>query len=64
MAKINIIKNISATVLSKTLSGEDCIVSIQEEQGKVHTIYFSKEESLKIDLGDKLKVTVEKADQK
>lgn len=61
MAKTNsIIKTSAAAVLSKTLSGNDCIVSLQEDQGRVHTIYFSKEESSKIDLGDKIKITLER----
>ncbi len=61
MAKTNsIIKTAAVTVLSKTLSGNDCIVSLQEDQGRVHTIYFSKEESSKIDLGDKIKITLER----
>ena len=62
MAKTNSTKVITATVLSKTLSGNDCIVSLQEDQGRVHTIYLSKEESSKVDLGNKLKLTVEKVD--
>lgn len=65
MAKKNsIIKNASVTVISKTLSGPDCIVSLQEEQGRVHTFYFSQQESSKIDLGHKLKITLEKVEAK
>lgn len=62
MAKTNSTKVITATVLSKTLSGSDCIVSLQEDQGRVHTIYLSKEESSKVDLGHKLKLTIEKVE--
>jgi len=65
MAKTNsIIKTAAVSVISKTLSGSDCIVSLQEEQGRVHTIYLSQEESSKIDLGHKLKVTIEKVESK
>lgn len=61
MAKTNsIIKTATVIVLSKTLSGNDCIVSLQEDQGRVHTIYFSKEESSKIDLGHKIRIVLEK----
>lgn len=63
MAKTNsIIKTVTATVLSKTLSGGDCILSLQEDHGRVHTIYFSKEEASKVDLGYKLKLTIEKVE--
>ncbi len=65
MDKTNsIIKTASVTVISKTLSGPDCIVSLQEEQGRVHTLYFSQQESSKIDLGHKLKITLEKVETK
>jgi hypothetical protein len=65
MAKKNfIIKTAAVSVISKTLSGLDCIVSLQEEQGRVHTIYLSQEESSKIDLGHKLKFTFEKVESK
>jgi hypothetical protein len=65
MAKTNfIIKTTATTVISKTLSGSDCIVSLQEDQGRVHTIYLSQEESSKIDLGYKLKFTLEKVETK
>jgi len=65
MAKTNsIIKTAAVSVISKTLSGSDCIVSLQEEQGRVHTIYLSQEESFKIDLGHKLKFTIEKVETK
>lgn len=65
MAKNNpIIKTSPVTVISKTLSGQDCIVSLQEEQGRVHTLYFSREESSKVDLGNKLKITIEKVESK
>jgi len=65
MAKTNlIIKTAATTVISKTLSGSDCIVSLQEDQGRVHTIYLSQEESSKIDLGHKLKFTLEKVETK
>jgi hypothetical protein len=65
MAKTNsIIKTAAVSVISKTLSGSDCIASLQEEQGRVHTIYLSREESSKIDLGHKLKFTLEKVEAK
>jgi hypothetical protein len=65
MAKKNsIIKTAAVSVISKTLSGSDCIVSLQEEQGRVHTIYLSQEESSKIDLGHKLKLTFERVESK
>lgn len=63
MAKTNqAAKVITTIVLSKTLSGSDCIVSLQEDQGRVHTLYLSKDESSKIDLGHKLKLTIEKVE--
>lgn len=65
MAKKNsIIKTAAVSVISKTLSGSDCIVSLQEEQGRVHAIYLSQEESSKIDLGHKLKLTFERVESK
>jgi len=65
MAKTNsIIKTAAVSVISKTLSGSDCIVSLQEDQGRVHTIYLSQEEVSKIDLGQKLKFTIEKVEAK
>jgi hypothetical protein len=65
MAKTNLaLKTAAVTVISKTLSGSDCIASLQEEHGRVHTIYLSREESSKIDLGDKVKFTLEKVDSK
>ena len=64
MAKNNsIIKTSPVTLISKTLSGQDCIVSLQEEQGRVHSLYFSREESSKVDLGNKLKITIERSNQ-
>lgn len=62
MAKANLIKAGKAVVISKTLSGDNFIVSLQEEQGKVHTMYLTKEESFKIDLGDKVQITIEKSE--
>ena len=62
--KNSIIKTAAVSVISKTLSGSDCIVSLQEDQGRVHTIYLSREESSKIDLGHKLKFTFEKVESK
>lgn len=61
MAKTNpTIKTAKATVISKTLSGSDLIASLQEDGGRVHTLCFTKEESSKFDLGDKIQVTLEK----
>ncbi len=62
MTKNNLIKTSTVTIISKTLSGSDCIVSFQEDQGKVHTIFFTKDESTKIDLGQKIKITLEKVE--
>lgn len=65
MAKTNsTIKTAGVSVISKTLSGSDCIVSLQEEHGRVHTLYFSRDESSGIDLGHKLKITIEKVESK
>lgn len=64
MAKTNLVKSVAVTVLSKTLSGGDCIVSLQEEHGRVHSIYLSREESSGIDLGYNLKFTIEKVESK
>jgi hypothetical protein len=62
MAKSNLIKTCKVVVISKTLSGNDFIVSLQEGQGKVHTHCFNKEESSKVDLGDKLQITIGKVE--
>ena len=57
------IKTAEAKVISKSLSGDQFIVSLQETQGKVHTLYLTKEESAKIDLGDSIKITLEKVEK-
>lgn len=57
------IKTAEAKVISKSLSGDQFIVSLQEAQGKVHTLYLTKEESSKIDLGDSIKITLEKVEK-
>ncbi|MFA5232084.1 MAG: hypothetical protein WC410_00150 [Candidatus Paceibacterota bacterium] len=57
------IKSAETKVISKTLSGDQFIVSLQEGQGKVHTIYMTKEESSQIDLGDSVKITLEKVEK-
>ncbi len=57
------IKSAETKVISKTLSGDQFIVSLQEGQGKVHTIYMTKEESAQIDLGDSVKITLEKVEK-
>ena len=62
MAKANLVKTCKVAVISKTLSGNDFIISLQEGQGKVHTHCLNKEESSKIDLGDKLQITIEKVE--
>jgi len=62
MAKTNSIKICEATVISKTLSGSDFIVSLQEDKGKVHTLYLVKEESSKIDLGEIIQIILEKVE--
>jgi hypothetical protein len=63
MAKSNsTIKTAKVKAMSKTLSGSDCIVSFQEDQGRVHTLYLSKEESSAIDLGDTIQIIIAKVD--
>jgi len=62
MAKANLIKTSEVKVISKTLSGSDFIISLQEGQGKVHSVQFTKEESSKVDLGDRLKIIIEKSE--
>jgi len=62
MAKANLVKTCKVTVISKTLSGNDVIASLQEGQGKVHTQCLTEEESSKIDLGNKLQITIEKVE--
>lgn len=62
MAKANLIKTGEVKVISKTLSGSDFIISLQEGQGKVHSVQFTKDESSKVDLGDKLKIIIEKSE--
>jgi hypothetical protein len=57
------IKSAETKVISKTLSGDQFIISLQEGQGKVHTIYLTKEESSRIDLGDSVKITLEKVEK-
>ncbi len=59
----NPIKSAETKVISKSLSGDQFIVSLQEGQGKVHTIYMTKEESAQIDLGDSVKITLEKVEK-
>jgi hypothetical protein len=64
MPKIpNPIKTAETKVISKSLSGDEFIVSLQEGQGKVHTLYLNKEESSQIDLGDSVKITLEKVEK-
>ena len=62
MAKANLIKISEVKVISKTLSGSDFIISLQEGQGKVHSLQLTKDESSKVDLGDKLKIIIEKSE--
>lgn len=57
------IKTAIVRVISKTLSGNEFIVSVQEDQSKVHTLYMTKEESSQFDLGDSLKITLEKVEK-
>lgn len=47
------------TVLSKTASGDQVIVSLQSGQG-VHTVYLSKEEASQFELGDEVTVALTK----
>ena len=52
-----------ATVISKTMSGSDFLVTLQESQGCVHTLQLKKEDSVQLDLGDKIKITIQKVEQ-
>lgn len=52
----------SATVISKTMSGGDFLVTLQESQGCVHTIQLKKEDSVQLDLGDKIKIIIQKVE--
>lgn len=52
----------SATVISKTMSGSDFLITLQESQGCVHTLLLKKEDSAQLDLGDKIKITIQKVD--
>lgn len=61
MAKNNsTIKVVRAKLMSKTLSGGDCIASFQEDQGRIYTIYLEKAESAAVDLGDLVQFTIAK----
>ena len=52
----------TATVISKTMSGNDFLVTFQESQGCVHTMQLKKEDSSRLDLGDKIKITIQKVE--
>ena len=51
-----------ATVISKTMSGNDFLITLQESQGCVHTLQVKKEDSVQLDLGDKIKITIQKVE--
>ncbi len=52
----------TATVISKTMSGNDFLVTCQESQGCVHTFQLKKEDSTQLDLGNKIKIIIQKVD--
>ena len=52
----------TATVISKTISGSDFLITFQESQGCVHTLQLKKEDSSQLDLGDKIKITIQKVE--
>ena len=52
----------TGTVISKTMSGSEFLITLQEGQGCVHTLNVSKEESSQYELGDKIKLTLQKVE--
>jgi hypothetical protein len=50
------------TIISKTMSGNDFLITLQESQGCVHTLQLKKEDSVQLDLGDKIKITIQKVE--
>lgn len=52
----------TATIISKTMSGSDFLVTCQESQGCVHTLQLKKQDSVQFDLGDKIKITIQKVE--
>ncbi len=58
----NQIPSKTATVISKTMSGNDFLITFQESQGCVHTLQVKKEDSAQLDLGDKIKITIQKVE--
>ncbi len=58
----NQIPSKTVTVISKTMSGGDLLVTLQESQGCVHTLQLKREDSAQLDLGDKIKITIQKVE--
>ncbi len=58
----NLIAPKTATVISKTMSGSDCLVTCQENPGCVHTMQLKKEDAALFDLGNKIKITIQKVE--
>ena len=52
----------TATVISKTMSGNQILATLQEGQGLVHTLSLAKEEASELELGDKVKITIQKVE--
>lgn len=52
----------TATIISKTMSGNDFLVTCQEGQGCVYTLQLKKEDLVQLDLGDKIKITIQKVE--
>lgn len=58
----NQIPSRTTTVISKTMSGSDFLITFQESQGCVHTMQLKKEDSAQLDLGDKIKISIQKVE--
>ncbi len=52
----------NTTVISKTMSGDEILVTLQESQGRVHTINLAKDEASQLELEDKIKITIQKVE--
>jgi translation initiation factor IF-1 len=48
-----------ATVISKSLSGSDFILSL-EDGGRAHNVYLTKDEQTRFQLGDKVTLSLTK----
>ena len=53
----------TAILISKTMSGDQILATLQESQGRVHTLNLGKEEASELELGDKVKITIQKVEQ-